>query len=421
MLQLREQMKYLEDLGVRARAAQTELAVSDVKKRNSALRFAAKILRENTETILIENNKDINAARSGGLTDAMIERLTLSEDRISSMANALEKCAEFADPVGKILSETTRPNGLLIRKITVPLGVIGVIYESRPNVTSDAAALCIKSGNVCILKGGKEAFNSNLAIVKCLREGLLCADLPADCILFIDKTDRKTTGELMRLDEYVDVLIPRGGHNLIAATVKNSTIPVIKTGEGNCHVYIDEFADVDKAVKIVVNAKTSRVSVCNACESLVVHSKILPKAMEKIAAALAEKNVKMYCDDRSLPYCIGGQRATTDDFATEYLDYAISVKTVDSIDEAIEHIERYSTKHSEAIVTENDENAKKFTEKISSCAVYVNASTRFTDGEEFGFGAEIGISTGRLHARGPVGLNELETYKYVVVGDGQVR
>lgn len=412
---------YMIDIGKRAKEAEKILAKAGSDVKNLALKYASEELDKNRAEILSENKKDVISAGENGLNPAMTERLTLSDKRIDSMIKGLLDCAQLDDPVEKVLSGTQRPNGLKIEKITIPLGVIGVIFESRPNVASDSAALCLKSGNACILRGGKEAAGSNKIITSLLRKGIKRAGLPEDCVIFVDKTGHETANEMMKMTDYIDVLIPRGGHGLITAVAQNSTVPVIKTGEGNCHIYVDKDADINKAVKIISNAKTQRVSVCNACESLVIHKDIIKKALPEIKKELDKSNVIMYCDEEARKVCPDTMEATEKDFGEEYLDYKISVKTADSIDEAINHIEKYSTSHSEAIITENYEAAEKFADEITSAVVYINASTRFTDGGQFGFGAEIGISTQKLHARGPVGLPELVSYKYVIRGNGQVR
>ncbi len=381
----------------------------------------AQALIDNSEMIVTENNKDIASGRENGLSEAMLDRLMLDSGRIEKIASAIREIIALDDPVGKTLSGTTRPNGLHISKVSVPLGVIAVIYEARPNVTADAAALCLKSGNTVILRGGKEAINSNKVMAEVMRKAVAKAGLPADCIQLIEKTDRETAAELMKLNDYVDVLIPRGGKGLIQSVVKNSTVPVIRTGEGNCHVYVDKDADIDTAVEIVFNAKASRVSVCNACETLLVHKDIAEFALIAIKTRLDEKNVEIIGDEKVQAILPDVTPATEDDWSTEYLDYKLAVRVVDDIDDAIEHISKYSTDHSESIVTENYSAAEKFINEVNSSAVYVNASTRFTDGGEFGFGAEIGISNQKLHVRGPVGLPELTSYKYVIRGNGQVR
>lgn len=408
-------------LGKKAKIAEYTLMTADTNTKNSALEAIASALEKNTSYIIEKNKADIEAAKVNGMADSMIDRLSLDEKRISDIAQAVRKIISLDDPVGKVLSGGKRPNGLMIEKVTVPLGVVAVIFEARPNVTADAAALCMKSGNTVILRGGKEAFHSNKAIVDTMRTAVEKAGLPADCIQLVENTTRESANELMRLNDYVDVLIPRGGAGLIKACVQNATVPVIETGTGNCHVYVDEFADIDKAVQIIYNAKVSRPSVCNACESIVVHRAVAKEALPKIKAKLDEANVIIHADSEAAAIISDTVAATEEDFGKEYLGYEISIKVVGSIDEAIAHITKYSTGHSETIVTENYHNSKKFTACIDSAAVYVNASTRFTDGGEFGFGAEIGISTQKLHARGPLGLPELTTFKYIICGDGQIR
>lgn len=412
---------YLNDIGAKAKNAEKVLSVASSQQKNNALALISKALCENADKIIAENKKDLANGKENGLSDAMLDRLMLDNSRIEKIASAITEIIGLDDPVGKTLSGTTRPNGIRISKVSVPLGVIAVIYEARPNVTADAAALCLKSGNAVILRGGKEAVNSNKAIADIMRKAVKEAGLPEDCIQLIEKTDRETAAELMKLNEYVDVLIPRGGKGLINSVVLNSTVPVIRTGEGNCHIYVDKYADIDMAAEIVFNAKASRVSVCNACESLLVHKDIAEFALIAIKEQLDKKNVVIIGDEKVQAILPDVVPATQDDWYTEYLDYKIAVKVVDDIDEAIAHIAKYSTDHSESIITENYAAAEKFINEVNSSAVYVNASTRFTDGGEFGFGAEIGISNQKLHARGPVGLPELTSYKYVIRGNGQVR
>lgn len=414
-------MEYLNGIGLNAKKASKVLSVASSDVKNNALECMAQALIDNSEMIVAENNKDIASGRENGLSDAMLDRLMLDSGRIEKIASAIREIIALDDPVGKTLSGTTRPNGLHISKVSVPLGVIAVIYEARPNVTADAAALCLKSGNTVILRGGKEAINSNKAMAEVMRNAVAEAGLPADCIQLIGNTDRETAAELMKLNDYVDVLIPRGGKGLIQSVVKNSTVPVIRTGEGNCHVYVDKDADIDTATEIVFNAKASRVSVCNACETLLVHKDIAEFALIAIKTRLDEKNVEIIGDEKVQAILPDVTPATEDDWSTEYLDYKLAVRVVDDIDDAIEHISKYSTDHSESIVTENYSAAEKFVNEVNSSSVYVNASTRFTDGGEFGFGAEIGISNQKLHVRGPVGLPELTSYKYVIRGNGQVR
>lgn len=412
---------YLRDIGEKAKNAEKTLASASSEQKNNALLKISETLKDSVDIITEANALDLKNGRENGLAESMLDRLMLNGERIEKIADAVCQIIALDDPVGKTLSGAVRPNGLKITKISVPLGVIAVIYEARPNVTADAAALCLKSGNTVILRGGKEAINTNKVIADVMRKALAEAGLPEDCIQLIEKTDRETAAELMKLNEYVDVLIPRGGHGLIQSVVKNSTVPVIRTGEGNCHIYIDKDADIDMAANIVFNAKTSRVSVCNACESLLVHKDIAEFALIAVKEQLDKKNVVIIGDETVREILPDVIQATDTDWATEYLDYKISVKVVNDIDEAIAHIGTYSTDHSESIITNNYEAAEKFIAEVNSSAVYVNASTRFTDGGEFGFGAEIGISNQKLHARGPVGLPELTSYKYVIRGNGQIR
>ena len=408
-------------LGNNALKAKDFLSTVTTKQKNDALLEIAKGLRENCETIIQENKIDIENAKKDGLPDGLVDRLMLDEGRINAIAHSVEQVAELPDPCGEILSEYIKENGLKITKVSVPIGVIGIIYEARPNVTADAAVLCLKSSNAVILRGGKEAINSNMAIAGVMRAALKKCGFDENCIQLVTDTSRESANEMMKMKGYLDCLIPRGGKGLIRSVVENSTVPVIETGSGNCHIFVDESADIDMAAKIIFNAKTQRIGVCNACESLVIHSGIIDKALPAIKALLDTKNVEMRGDERAMLAAQGVLPASDEDFAEEYLDYIISVKTVDNLDEAIKHINRYSTKHSEAIITENEENARQFLARVDSAAVYVNASTRFTDGGEFGLGAEIGISTQKLHARGPMGLRELTTTKYLIYGNGQVR
>lgn len=411
----------LEQLGKNAKKAAGALTVADTQTKNAALLEISKALISRADEIIAANHTDLENGRKAGLNDGLLDRLMLNAERIKGIADGCEQVAALDDPCNRVLETVERPNGLLIKKVSCPMGVIGIIYEARPNVTADAAALCLKSGNAVILRGGKEAIESNKAIASIMREAVEEAGLPADAIQLVEDTSRQSSTELMRMKEYLDCLIPRGSKNLIQAVVENSTVPVIETGSGNCHIYVDKYADIDMAAEIIFNAKTQRISVCNACESLVIHSDIIDKAMPAIKAKLDEKNVIIKGDERAKAVCPDIEAATESDFATEYLDYIISVKTVDSLDEAIEHINQNSTGHSEAIITENDENAAAFMNRVDSSSVYHNASTRFTDGGEFGLGAEIGISTQKLHARGPMGLRELTTTKYMIFGKGQVR
>ncbi len=415
-------MSYTQELGKRAKAAEAFISSAPTMQKNKALAAISKALIENSSLIIAENAKDIAAAKENGMSEAKQDRLMLDASRIEGIAKGVDQIIALGDPIGEIIGGGNRPNGLQIIKTRVPLGVIGIIFESRPNVTVDAAALCLKTGNVVILKGGKEAINSNICLGKIMREAVGSAGLPADIIQVVENTDRETTNELMRLNGYVDVIIPRGSANLIQAVVRNATVPVIETGAGNCHVYVDASADLDMAVEITDNAKTQRPSVCNAIESLLVHKDVAEKFLPMIAERFKSHNVKIYGCDRTIAILGSSvEKATETEYATEFNDYIIAVKVVDDIDEAIAHIRKYSTKHSECIVTSSLENARKFQTQVDAAAVYVNASTRFTDGGEFGFGAEIGISTQKLHARGPMGLAELTTVKYLINGNGQVR
>lgn len=413
-------MTELQKMGVAAKAAAAVLRTAGEKKR-AALLEAAKALRGEQTALLRANEEDLAAARATGMKDAMLDRLTLTPARIEAMAQGVEDVAAQRDPVGRVLSGETRPNGLKIEKITVPMGVIGIIFEARPNVTSDAAALCLMAGSAVILRGGKEAIHSNTAIAELLRGACERAGLPRDCVQLVRDTSRASSVEMMGMTGYLDLLIPRGGAGLIRAVVENAKVPVIETGVGNCHVYVDESADIDMAAEIIFNAKTSRPSVCNAIETILVHGKIAEKALPAIAARLAEKHVELRANERAralLPNAVPAEEA---DWETEFLDYILAVRVVDSLDDAIDHIARYSSGHSECIVTRDLRAAEAFTARVDSAAVYVNASTRFTDGGELGLGAEIGISTQKLHARGPMGLNEIVSYKYVIRGDGQIR
>ena len=415
-------MSYTQELGKRAKAAEAFISSAPTMQKNKALAAISKALIENSSLIIAENAKDIAAAKENGMSEAKQDRLMLDASRIEGIAKGVDQIIALGDPIGEIIGGGNRPNGLQIIKTRVPLGVIGIIFESRPNVTVDAAALCLKTGNVVILKGGKEAINSNICLGKIMREAVGSAGLPADIIQVVENTDRETTNELMRLNGYVDVIIPRGSANLIQAVVRNATVPVIETGAGNCHVYVDASADLDMAVEITDNAKTQRPSVCKAIESLLVHKDVAEKFLPMIAERFKSHNVKIYGCDRTIAILGSSvEKATETEYATEFNDYIIAVKVVDDIDEAIAHIRKYSTKHSECIVTSSLENARKFQTQVDAAAVYVNASTRFTDGGEFGFGAEIGISTQKLHARGPMGLAELTTVKYLINGNGQVR
>lgn len=409
------------EMGKRAKATQTFLSSVTTEQKNSALVAIANALKDNCEGIISANAIDLENGKKAGLNDGLLDRLMLNEDRINAMASGCIEVSNLDDACGKVVSEYNKDNGLVIKKVTVPLGVIGIIYEARPNVTADAAALCLKSGNAVILRGGKEAINSNMAIANAMRDAVESVGFPRDVIQLVDDTSRQSSVDLMNMKDYLDCLIPRGGKGLIKAVVENSTVPVIETGSGNCHIFVDESADVDMAAKIIFNAKTQRIGVCNACESLVIHSAIISKALPAIKAELDKCSVDIRGDERAVNACDGINPATDEDFYTEYLDYIISIKTVDSVEEAIQHINEHSTHHSEAIITSNMDNAERFMQCIDSSSVYVNASTRFTDGNEFGLGAEIGISTQKLHARGPMGLEQLTSTKYLIYGNGQVR
>lgn len=415
-------MTYIETLGSNAVKVKKIMAVADTGKKNSALAEISRALIENSDKIIEANQKDLTAAKENGMSVSMQDRLMLNEDRIKGIASAVDELIKLEDPIGKVDNGSVRPNGMRITKIRVPMGVIGMIYESRPNVTADAATLCLKTGNAVILRGGKEAYNSNKCICEIMRDAVEKAGFPKDIIQFVDDTTREVTTELMKCDKYLDLLIPRGGAGLIKAVTKNATVPVIETGTGNCHLYVDESADIEMAVNITDNAKTQRPSVCNAIETLLVHKNIAEKFLPAVKKKLDEHNVEIRgCAEtkRILGDCV--VPATEEDYATEFGDYIIAVRVVDDISQAIEHIAEYSTGHSECIVTNDLSNANKFKSEVDSACVYVNASTRFTDGGMFGFGAEIGISTQKLHARGPMGLYEITTNKYLIDGNGQVR
>ncbi|MCM1045432.1 MAG: glutamate-5-semialdehyde dehydrogenase [Candidatus Gastranaerophilales bacterium] len=413
-------MTNLTEMGEQAVAAKYALQRLDAGEKKRVLFSMADVLNNRSAEILAANERDMEMAEQNGMHPGMLDRLRLTEERITAMADGLRQIAELPDCIGEVMERMVRPNGIRIEKVRVPIGVIGIIYEARPNVTTDAFGLCFQTGNAVILKGGSDAVRSNRTIVDILRETLVAEGVTRDAVQLIEDTDRRVTAEFMKLNQYVDVLIPRGGAGLIRSVVENSTIPVIETGTGNCHVYVDESADLDMAVKIILNAKTQRIGVCNACESLVVHSAVRERFLPMLAQAL--ESVELRGDER-IREILGEQcaPATEEDYGREYLDYILSLKTVDSLEEAIEHINRYNTKHSECIVTEDKAAAEKFLREVDAACVYVNASTRFTDGFEFGFGAEIGISTQKLHARGPMGLKELTSYKYLIRGDGQVR
>lgn len=415
-------MTYIETLGTNAKAVKSQIGTASTKLKNDILLEIAKQLRECTGEILQANEIDLTNAKKSGMSVSMQDRLSLDEKRINAMANACENLTKLQDPVGEIDGGSVRPNGMRITKVRVPMGVIAIIYEARPNVTVDAGALCLKSGNAVILRGGKEAFNSNKKLVEVMRKAVSNVGFNPDIIQLVEDTSRDVATQLMKANGYVDVLIPRGGAGLIKSVIANATVPVIETGTGNCHIYIDETADLEMAVNITNNGKTQRPSVCNALESCLVHKSVAKEFLPMMKAKLDEKNVQIRgCEETAkiLGDCV--VPATDEDYATEFLDYIISVKVVNDVDEAIEHIGKYSTGHSECIVTKSLENAEKFQSRIDSSAVYVNCSTRFTDGEEFGLGAEIGISTQKLHARGPMGLRELTTIKFLINGNGQIR
>lgn len=415
-------MNYAEKLGQQAKAAEKSIAAASAMVKNNALEKIEAALRFNAEKILEANDADLKAAKENGMSEAMQDRLRLTEQRINGIADGVADVIKLEDPIGSVDSGTVRPNGMSITKVRVPLGTIAIIFESRPNVTVDAAVLCLKAGNAVILRGGKEAYHSNKCLCEIMRTAIKDAGLPEDVVQFVDDTSREVSAQLMKCNKYIDVLIPRGGAGLIRACVENATVPVIETGVGNCHVFVDATADADMAVKIVNNGKTRRVSVCNAVESLLVHKDIAEKLLPMIKAKLDEHNVEIRGCEKTraiLGDCV--VPATDEDYATEFLDYIISVKVVSSIDEAIAHIDRFTTHHSECIVTNSLENAERFKKEIDAAAVYVNVSTAFTDGGMFGLGAEIGISTQKLHARGPMGLRELTSMKYLISGDGQIR
>ena len=413
--------EYLKSLGTKAQTAKTVLQGLTAEQKNRALTQAADALVQEGERILSANEKDCARAEENGMAEGLLDRLKLTCARIEAMAEGLRQIASLPDPVGEVMETFDRPNGLHIEKVRVPMGVIGIIYEARPNVTADAFGLCFKTGNAVILKGGRDAFYSNQAVTAVIGETLEKEGIDKNAILLIENNDRAVTTAFMKMKEYVDVLIPRGGAGLIRSVVENSTIPVIETGTGNCHIFIDESADLAKAVPIVINAKTKRIGVCNACESLLVHEKIADKILPALGKALLEKKVEIRGDEAVRAQIPEAHTVTEEDYGTEYLDLILSVKTVAALEEAIAHINKYNTGHSDSILTQDQTHAQKFLREVDSACVYVNASTRFTDGFEFGFGAEIGISTQKLHARGPMGLKELTSYKYQITGTGQVR
>ena len=409
----------MKQMAINAKKASIQLSLATTEQKNKILTDIAHALKDNAQEIFRENKKDIDAAENAGMSKALIDRLTVSEKTVNSMAESALQVAKLADPVNRVISEYQREDGLNIKKISVPFGVIGIIFEARPNVTVDSALLCIKSGNAVILRGGKEAINSNMCLAGLIRNVLKNNGINENCVNLITDTSRSSATELMHLKGYIDLLIPRGGKGLIKSVTENATVPVIETGAGNCHIFVDESADIEMAANIIYNAKVSRPSVCNAAESLLVHKNIAKEALPVIQQKL--NGVELRGCEKTLAVLPGINSATDEDFYAEYNDYVMSVKVVESVDEAIAHINEHGTKHSESIITQSDENACKFTGEVDAAAVYVNASTRFTDGFEFGLGAEIGISTQKLHARGPMGLNELTTYKYKIYGTGQVR
>lgn len=421
MPERRFMMEYLERIGQRAKAAEPQVRLLETEKKNQVLRQAAEDLMTYASSIIEANEKDMQRGRENGMPQGLLDRLLLTEERIAGIGEGLCQIAALDDPVGEVIGMKKRPNGLMIGQKRVPLGVVGIIYEARPNVTADAFGLCFKTGNTVILKGGSDAICSNQAIVSCLRKTLENAGVNPDALLLIEDTSRETASVFMRLNTYVDVLIPRGGAGLIRAVVANSTIPVIETGTGNCHIYVDDTADLSMAADIIMNAKTQRVGVCNACESLLIHRNVKDALLPTLGEKLKEKHVEIRGDKEVQALIPDSIPASAEDWGTEYLDYIISMKTVDSVEEAIAHINKYNTGHSEAIITENYSHAQKFLDEVDAACVYVNASTRFTDGFEFGYGAEIGISTQKLHARGPMGLLALTTTKYIIYGNGQIR
>ena len=412
---------HLHQLAGRAKEAARQLALYDTEQKNRALLAIAQALEDNIPAILAANARDVESAQENGVRPTMIDRLRLDEGRVRSMAEGARQVAQLPDPTGNVLETIHRPNGMVIEKVSVPMGVIGIIYEARPNVTVDSAVLCFKAGSAAFLRGGKEAFFSNTQLAKVMRSALEQEGLCPDCVILLDDTSRETAQQMMGLRGYIDVLIPRGGAGLIRSVVENAKVPVIETGTGNCHIYVDKDADLDMAVEILYNAKCSRPSVCNAAESLLVHQDIAAKFLPRAKQKLDECKVEWRGSPRTVAILPGIAPATLEDYAAEYNDYILSCKVIDGLDEAIAHIRRYSTGHSECIVTRNEEAARRFARSVDSAAVYINASTRFTDGSEFGMGAEIGISTQKLHARGPMGLRELTSYKYVILGSGQVR
>ena len=412
---------YIQTLGQQAKEAEIQIAQLSTKVKNEILIKSAKALLDNCQNILDINKEDVEKAKTSGVKDAFIDRLTLTEKRISDMADGLRQIASLNDPVGEFLYGKTLPNGLIIQQKRVPLGVIAIIFESRPNVTADAFGLCLKSGNAVILRGGKEAIKTNIAIVNIFKNVLKECGINENAVQIVENTSHEIANKLMKAHEYIDVLIPRGSARLINTVINNSTVPCIQTGVGNCHIFVDESAKLDDAVNIIVNAKTQRPGVCNAVETLLIHKNVASSVLPNIGKELQSRNVEIRGDETVRQYIANSIPATEEDWATEYEDYIVAIKVVEDLDEVIKHIAKYGTKHSESIITENYSNAQRFLNEVDAAAVYVNASTRFTDGGQFGFGAEIGISTQKLHARGPMGLKELTTTKYVIMGNGQVR
>ncbi len=408
------------EAGKRAKDASRSIMLRTNEEKNEALNLISEALLENAEEIVEENKKDIEVAKAKGMKSSLIDRLMLNKERVKALSEAVREITLLTDPIGEIIEEWERPNGLKLKKMRVPMGVIGIIYEARPNVTVDAAVLCLKGGSSVLLRGGSDAINSNKCLVKVMRKALEKTKISPDAIMLCEDTSRDSATAMMKMNEYLDVLIPRGGAGLIKSVVQNATVPVIETGTGNCHVFVDESADINMAKEIIINAKTQRTGVCNAAETMLVHKNIAESFLPKAYEALNKKGCRILGCEKTMAV-IPCEKATEEDFATEFLDLILSVKVVENIDEAIEHVEKYSTHHSDAIITESEENAQRFFREINSAAVYHNASTRFTDGGEFGFGAEMGISTQKLHARGPMGLREITTYKYIIEGTGQIR
>lgn len=411
----------IEAAAHRAKDASRSIMLASSDEKNNALRLIADSIAAFSEEIIEANKIDIENARQRGMKDSLIDRLTLTKERVEALAASVREIVLLPDPINAVIDEWSRPNGLKIKKVRVPMGVIGIIYEARPNVTVDAAVLCLKAGSAVLLRGGSDAFNSNMKLARVMKNALSQTGISPDAVMLSEDVSREGAQKMMKLNEYLDVLIPRGGAGLIKSVVQNATVPVIETGTGNCHVYVDESADIGMAADIIINAKTQRTGVCNAAESLLVHKSIAEKFLPKALDALSEKGCRILGCERTREIWGKAEKASEEDYGTEFLDLILSVKVVESVDEAIAHIEKYSTHHSESIITENKENADKFFREVNSAAVYHNASTRFTDGGEFGFGAEMGISTQKLHARGPMGLKEITSYKYVIEGNGQIR